>query len=478
MTGTDGSHIHLSDTSRVARAGDTLTGALYTKGPVFDVRAFGATGDGLTDDTDAIQEAINFASTSGVGAKVYLSPGGYYVPRGLTLPSRITLCGDGAFASTLRANSADVTVLTMEGGFNTLYAFGIWGKGANHDVGSFGATKPALKLAAGASNNYLRELFVLGGSMNMEMLDGDNDVDGCQFWGGCYGQASAFIAAGNWFVRTKFDTGWPAQYGQISSILPWADSADYQVGALVSLSGYVMQCIAAGKSDSKPPALKNYGVDIIDGSIKWWLAKPMNNYGVLIEGMEVSFIQCDFTGAYSHCVGLTNSAGSASGPQYVYFDQCCLSQATDSGILCVGKGGTLTVANSRIGCGFLANGIGVDTGNGWLSSLKIHDTDIGGFGTALYGVRVGAGRNISIHDNEIVGAKVGIYLDSGVRHVKIHHNELGSGTAPSLGGANVCPVQVCSDVDYYNISDNIFEGATGEMIEVKGVHRIVERNLL
>ncbi len=48
---------------------------LVAKRPWVDVRAFGATGDGVTDDTTALQDAINYAATNGLS--VY-APEGHY----------------------------------------------------------------------------------------------------------------------------------------------------------------------------------------------------------------------------------------------------------------------------------------------------------------------------------------------------------------------------------------------------------------
>lgn len=56
---------------------------------------FGAVGDGSTDDTAAIQNGINSASSAG-GGRVKLPNGTYRVATGLTLKSNVSLMGDGA----------------------------------------------------------------------------------------------------------------------------------------------------------------------------------------------------------------------------------------------------------------------------------------------------------------------------------------------------------------------------------------------
>lgn len=56
---------------------------------VFDVRAFGAKGDGATLDTDALNKAIEAAAAAG-GGTVYL-PAGRYLSFSIRLKSHITL---------------------------------------------------------------------------------------------------------------------------------------------------------------------------------------------------------------------------------------------------------------------------------------------------------------------------------------------------------------------------------------------------
>jgi polygalacturonase len=72
-----------------------LTLAAGPGGPVYDVRAFGARGDGTTLDTDAINQAIEAAAAEG-GGTVYL-PAGIYRSHSIRLKSHITLqIGPGA----------------------------------------------------------------------------------------------------------------------------------------------------------------------------------------------------------------------------------------------------------------------------------------------------------------------------------------------------------------------------------------------
>jgi hypothetical protein len=75
---------------------------------IFDVRNFGAKGDGVTDDTSAIQAAINAAQAANINgfapARVYI-PGGTYLHHGLTATYPVEIAGDGPRTSVLRLAS-------------------------------------------------------------------------------------------------------------------------------------------------------------------------------------------------------------------------------------------------------------------------------------------------------------------------------------------------------------------------------------
>jgi polygalacturonase len=78
--------------------------AAVSAGPTFDVRAFGAKGDGVAIDSPAINAAIDAASAAGGGTVVL--PAGTYLSFSIRLRSRITLV-IGPGATLLAADPAD-----------------------------------------------------------------------------------------------------------------------------------------------------------------------------------------------------------------------------------------------------------------------------------------------------------------------------------------------------------------------------------
>ena len=71
------------------------TESVTARTPVYDVRAWGAAGNGEEDDTDAIQRALDAAEEGG-GGIVRFPPGEYYVTHTLLYGSNTVLTGPGA----------------------------------------------------------------------------------------------------------------------------------------------------------------------------------------------------------------------------------------------------------------------------------------------------------------------------------------------------------------------------------------------
>jgi hypothetical protein len=81
-------------------------GTLLDKGSqVFDVKAYGATGNGTTDDSAAIQSAVTAATTAG-GGIVFFQAGTYLVNTAITLATKVNFMGTGQ-ASVIKTNGTN-----------------------------------------------------------------------------------------------------------------------------------------------------------------------------------------------------------------------------------------------------------------------------------------------------------------------------------------------------------------------------------
>lgn len=113
--------------------GLTVTGSIVGPlrdegGEVYNVMAYGATGNGVTDDSTAIQDVINLASASGAPcSRIHFPPGTYLIAAagGLTTPIQSTgylwFTGGGrAVTEWLSAGTNPLLILTMPGGVDEL----------------------------------------------------------------------------------------------------------------------------------------------------------------------------------------------------------------------------------------------------------------------------------------------------------------------------------------------------------------------
>ena len=93
----------------------TNIGAVRLKGDIqFDVKGYGAIGDGTTDDVTAIQAALDAANTAG-GGTVFLPEGSYKITDNLTIYDNTTFKGQG-MATVIESQNANADNIIL---FNT-----------------------------------------------------------------------------------------------------------------------------------------------------------------------------------------------------------------------------------------------------------------------------------------------------------------------------------------------------------------------
>lgn len=105
----DGQYFNIQDTTFQRE------GSEYKSSGVVNVKAFGAIGDGTTDDSDAIQAAINHLTAQG-GGLVCVVPGEYRITKPLLVnDALVSFLGAGSSASEIRADATDALRIVASG---------------------------------------------------------------------------------------------------------------------------------------------------------------------------------------------------------------------------------------------------------------------------------------------------------------------------------------------------------------------------
>lgn len=146
--------------------GRILRSDLPARAIFFNVQAYGAVGDGVVNDTTAIQETENIASLT--GGIVYFPPGTYLCHR-LTKKSRTTWLGAGAKVSVLKLADSQNTALVRSDGFITtdaslgIYGFGFIGLGFDGNKAFQASNSDSGLIALYGRNWFMRDCKIWNG---------------------------------------------------------------------------------------------------------------------------------------------------------------------------------------------------------------------------------------------------------------------------------------------------------------------------
>lgn len=108
--------------------------------PTYNVKDYGAKGDGVTDDTNAIKAVLN-TLVGGVGGIVYFPFGTYIVSETIMVGGNVTICGDGVFNTILKlADNSNCDVISNDENtvmyYVSIHDIGIDGNAKNNLSGS------------------------------------------------------------------------------------------------------------------------------------------------------------------------------------------------------------------------------------------------------------------------------------------------------------------------------------------------------
>lgn len=433
-----------------------------TTTPYINVMDFGAKGDGSTDDTTAIQNAIN--SLSGTGGIICFPAKTFVVNSGLTCSTNgVRFTGASKLGTVLTNNNHNVITLSINGFANVVEHMMILGNG-------LGATQPALYLGSGAVESVVEDCYIRYGSNAILINAVDFYINNIHA-DLAYGSAIVKVTnGGGFFIRDKLDQAFPvSQPPSGYSPAAWQASHAYSVGAVVSTGGYYIQCSTAGTSAGGAPTLQSYTVNITDGTVVWKLVGATTYYSLLLDSNTFGIYesQGDHSGSFTAGVAITNSSGTA--PETIGITNSVFGGYWQQGILAQ-NGNDLSVIGCQFSNGISTTSSGINIASTWGGDTALSANTI--FSHPV-GISVNAGKNITMNGNKISNASTAaISVAANVNNFNIVGNELGTST---IWGANVNAVVVAAGTsDYYNIIGNNINGATTGITDGgTGTHKTV-----
>lgn len=108
--------------------------------PFISVKSYGAKGDGVTDDTNAIKSALNDL-VPGVGGTIYFPTGTYIISETILIGGNVTIYGDGVFNSLIKlADNSNCNMISNDENtimyYITIHDIGLDGNAQNNTSGS------------------------------------------------------------------------------------------------------------------------------------------------------------------------------------------------------------------------------------------------------------------------------------------------------------------------------------------------------
>lgn len=164
----------INDPASATRAG--LTNAIVDALPFINVKDHGALGDGTTDDTAAIQAALD--SVPDAGGHVHFPAGTYLVPAGgLTCDERVKITGEGMGVSLVHMTALTGTLLTLAAPWSVVEDIGL-----THPLGATRDANLTGLYCSARDFTHLHRVQVSGFLKGARVLNGIYfTIDGCSF---------------------------------------------------------------------------------------------------------------------------------------------------------------------------------------------------------------------------------------------------------------------------------------------------------
>ena len=456
---------------------------------VFNVKDFGATGDGVTDDSAEVQAAIDAAEVA--GGIVWFPRGSYLCNAPLTITgTAVVLQGAGPPGAASIVTTADIVLLTVGGTRNEINNLLIY-----RNAMATAATSIIVNLHD-AVQCKIDNCWIQGG-YHCLLIDGSNTSD-------IYVTRTIFLYATGTamvrlvrtgagivgaihFTRCLFNQEYPLVTPSGVPVAgdykgARANTTAYIAGDIISSGNYYYRCKTGGTSAGSLPVILSspttfYNVDITDGTVVWRLMGHTAYRGLLVDtGVTYSVArQCDFTGPFLNAVDVANTdAGTA--PSAIQIENCTAHAPITNGLsVTSGREVTIRDFDTNLATNSGSSGISINAGE----AVTVDCCKAFGF---TYGCAINSD-NTLVQGSVLVGNQYGVIVSADVEHFQIVNNNLGS--TPSLGANSVAAVSIAAGTsNWYVITGNDMRGAAGGVGDGgtgtsagTGVNKVIRDNL-
>lgn len=384
------------------------------------VKDFGAVGNGVTDDTAAIQAAINAVGSSG-GGVVRFPAGTYRLTSAINLSRQsVTIDGGSRFGTVLRQDTADARILNITGNFcnvkNISFLYGstpTLGATAIYVTSAYVTLSDFIVRSSRTGVHFDGRSAVAGKVVDFEILDYEsiglyasnlNDLFVSRF----------IINAGN---TTRGALGGIRLLDKVEAFI--CTDGDILLGQ------YSMTMDATSYTLGNRPAYNNFTNVFFDSAINaTWINKCV----------ETEFVGCWFSGGRS---GGGNAGALVSQSQSIRFTNCRFFNNGAQGVALQSSASDVTFIGCKAESNSVTTGAGVSHGfqvaNNTTQFQFIGCTASNGLYTGIqeYGIFIGSGCDqFVVRDCNLVGNAAGAMLDgSSATADKTIHGNIGYRTS-------------------------------------------------
>lgn len=393
-----------------------------------DVKDYGATGNGVSDDTAAIVLAVNKQAAVG-GGMVYFPPGTYLVSAPISLPGNVSIWGNGA-GSIIRAKIAINSIFSITGSTVSIRDVLLDGNSylASAAISNTGQSYSVVEgcVIQNCGNGYTHADAGASGPSQSPIVRGNlliNNTTGITFSGGCINMiiSQNYIYGGTGVIMNQTTTHCEGLYMSQNTVMPSTLNGSPGIGLVINAglefeitNNVIDQCYLnavtlAGTSSS---VSSNY-MKFLDNWFGFQTSPAAGGVGVLVEGNVANAIFKGNTFAASPTWGFEATDIGALIPSNILLDGNLFLNNITGDVSITSTAGEYPITNNI----FNNSTIALSDNNNGIAGIVSGNFFPGGKASAIFSTA----RKIGLNDGITTQTRGTAVISSGTTSITFNH---------------------------------------------------------